>query len=182
MQVAEQTRRPRRAPASPPARADEETVRLAQAGDVRAFERLTLAVAPRLYRLLMVRLGDERDARDALQETLVAAWQRLPTLRSPEHVWSWLAGIATHKAADVGRRRRPIPVAEAADLAVPDSTGSLALREAVRALPAHLRDVVLLRYVAQLSEEETAHALGIRLGTVKSRAARARQALLEVIE
>jgi len=156
-----------------------ETVRRAQGGDADAFEELAVAYAPRLYRMLVLRLGDERDARDALQETLLAAWQGLPRLREPEHFWSWLAGIAAHKAADAGRRR--LPVAQAAEEAVGDSSVSLELREAIRALPPHLRDVVLLRYVAQLSEEETARALRIRVGTVKSRAARARQALAEVI-
>ena len=55
------------------------------------------------------------------------------------------------------------------------------IREAILALPPNLRDVLLLRYLLQLSEEEAAAALGIRIGTVKSRTARARAALSELI-
>jgi RNA polymerase sigma-70 factor (ECF subfamily) len=53
----------------------------------------------------------------------------------------------------------------------------LEFREAVAALPATFREVVFLRYFLELSEEETAHALGVRVGTVKSRTNRARKAL-----
>ena len=57
----------------------------------------------------------------------------------------------------------------------------LEIREAVAALPEHFRQVLLLRYLLGLSEEEVAQALGIRVGTVKSRSARARKALMEVL-
>src|SRR5688572_24325104 len=77
-----------------------EAVRRAQAGDADAFEELVLSFGPRLHRFLAVRLADERDARDALQETLLAAWQGLPRLRQADRFWPWLAGIAANKAAD----------------------------------------------------------------------------------
>ena len=57
----------------------------------------------------------------------------------------------------------------------------LDLREALLALPPHYRDALLLRYLAELSEEEAAAALGIRVGTLKSRTARARAALSELL-
>jgi RNA polymerase sigma factor (sigma-70 family) len=53
------------------------------------------------------------------------------------------------------------------------------IRQAILTLPASFRDVLLLRYVLQLSEDEVAEALGVRRGTVKSRTSRARKALGE---
>lgn len=158
-----------------------ETVRRAQLGSHAAFESLVLAYGSRLQRFLTLRLGPDRDARDALQETLVAAWRSLPKLEHPERFWPWLAGIAANKAADAHRRHRPTAQLD------PDLRGSagpgetLEVREALAALPAAMREVVLLRFLLHLSEEETAAALGIRVGTVKSRAARARRALLEAL-
>ena len=60
-----------------------------------------------------------------------------------------------------------------------DDRGLLEVWDAVGRLPARYRDVLVLRYRLQLSEEEVAQALGIRVGTVKSRCARGRSALLE---
>jgi len=144
-----------------------------------AFQALVAPFIQRLYRFLTVRLGDERDARDALQETLVAAWQGLPRLRDVDDPWPWLAGIAAHKAADVGRRRRVVlPLDDDADRVVEVDDDSADVRAAFGRLPEKAREILLLRYFLRLSEEETAAALGLRLGTVKSRAARARQLLL----
>lgn len=156
-------------------------VRRAQLGSHAAFESLVLAFGDRLHRYLVLRLGTNGDARDALQETLVAAWRSLPSLEDPQRFWPWLVGIAANKAADVHRRRRPgaelRPALPAA--AVPGDT--LEVREALKALPAGMREVVLLRFVLRLSEEDTAAVLGIRVGTVKSRANRARGALRETL-
>jgi RNA polymerase sigma-70 factor, ECF subfamily len=159
-----------------------EVVRRAQLGSHAAFESLVDAYGNRLHRFLVLRVGRDRDARDVLQETLVAAWRSLPTLEDPERFWPWLAGIAANKAADAHRRHRPTVQL---DPELPSANGVAAdafeVREALVALPAKLRDVVLLRFLLRFSEEETAAALGIRVGTVKSRASRARRALLEAL-
>ena len=132
----------------------------------------------RLYCFLVVRLGHEADARDALQETLLAAWLGLPKLRERDRPWAWLVGIAANKAADSARRRKHGVTLEAADLAYTENQSS-ETRAALARLPHKAREVLLLRYFARLSEEETAAVLGVRVGTVKSRAARARALLLE---
>jgi RNA polymerase sigma factor (sigma-70 family) len=157
---------------------DAELVRRAQLGSAGAFEQLVLSFGPRVYRYLALRLRDDSAALDALQETLTAAWQGLPRLKQPAKFWPWLLGIAAHKAADSARNRMP---AGEDDLELPglEEDGLLEIREALFALPAHFREVLLLRYFVRLSEEEVAEALGVRVGTVKSRSARARKALLE---
>ena len=143
-----------------------------------AFDELVEPYVQRLYRFLVLRVGNEPDARDALQETLLAAWLGLPQLRHRDRPWAWLVGIAANKAADSARRKTvgvPIESAE------PSYTESLSsdTRAALARLPRTAREVLLLRYLARLTEEETAAVLGVRVGTVKSRAARARRQLLE---
>jgi RNA polymerase sigma-70 factor (ECF subfamily) len=142
------------------------------------FEALVLPYAHRLYRFLVLRLGDERDARDALQETLLAAWQGVSRLRDRDQPWSWLAGIAAHKASDSARKRsRALPLSNIEASVVEDET--VDVLAALERLPASAREVLLLRYLLRLSEIEAAEVLGVRQGTVKSRAARARRLLLE---
>ena len=167
-------------PEPPPHTVDVEVVRRAQLGSAVAFEQLVVELGPTLHRFLSYRLHDEGEARDALQETLTAAWQGLPRLEQPAKLRSWLLGIAAKKAADVARRRTPAYDPEP-ELRGRDDESLLELREAILALSPKLRDVLLLRYLLGFSEEETAAALGIRLGTLKSRTNRARAALAEVL-
>jgi RNA polymerase sigma-70 factor (ECF subfamily) len=143
-----------------------------------AFDELVEPYVQRLYRFLVVRLGHESDARDALQETLLAAWLGLTQLRDRDRPWAWLVGIAAHKAADSSRRRRLRVPLEHVDVEYTEGDSS-ETRAALARLPHKAREVLLLRYLARLSEEETAAVLGVRVGTVKSRAARARALLLE---
>ena len=145
-----------------------------------AFQSLVAPFIQRLYRFLVVRLGDDREARDALQETLLAAWRGLSQLRETHGPWPWLVGIAAHKAADAAReRRRFLPLGERPERGYNDEDDSSDVRAALDRLPGAAREVLLLRYFLRFSEEETASVLGVRLGTVKSRAARAKRLLLE---
>jgi RNA polymerase sigma-70 factor (ECF subfamily) len=157
---------------------DAELVRRAQLGSVTAFEALVVRHGPRLHRYLRVELRHESDAHDALQESLTAAWRGLPRLRRADRFWPWLAGIASHKAADIHRRRTRGAVDE---ISVESRDDDLLVetKEALSALPAHYREALLLRYLLGLTEEEAATALGVRVGTIKSRCSRARRALLE---
>jgi RNA polymerase sigma-70 factor, ECF subfamily len=154
-------------------------VRRAQMGSAAAFEQLVVRRGPEVYRYLVLRLRNENDARDALQETLAATWQSLPSLRDPARFWPWLVAIATHKAADVARAR--IPAQEHAEVVDPADDDALDIRDALDRLPPRFREVLLLRFGLQLSEDETAKVLGVRVGTVKSRSARARKALEELL-
>lgn len=159
---------------------DCELVRRAQLGSAAAFEQLVVAHGPGLHRYVVAQLRDDAEALDVFQETLAAAWRGLPGLRQPERFRSWLAGIATNKVADAIRRRAPVGQTD------PEAVGRedpelLEAREALASLDPRFREVLLLRYLLGLSEDEVAAALDIRVGTVKSRTARARRALLETM-
>src|ERR671910_102500 len=111
------------------------------------FEAFVSPYVQRLYRFLVLRLGDERDARDSLQETLLAAWQGLPQLREKDRPWSWLAGIAAHKASDSARRRlRAVPLSSVDEPYAEEAVAADVLA-ALERLPASAREVLLLRYL-----------------------------------
>jgi RNA polymerase sigma factor (sigma-70 family) len=155
-------------------------VRRAQLGSASAFDRLVVSRGPDLYRYLLVRLRNESDARDALQETMTAAWQGLRGLRQPDRFWPWLVAIAARKASAIARSRLSA-VAYELELLPHEDDDVVELWDAVARLPDHLREVLVLRFRLQLTEKEVAEVLGVRVGTVKSRSARARRALEELL-
>lgn len=114
-----------------------------------------------VLRFLIASVG-RHDADDAFQETFLAALRAYPRLRPDSNLRAWVLTIAHRKALDVhrARGRNPVPVAEiherpaAAVADVPDHW------ERVRALPARQREVLTLRYAADLTHAEIAHALG----------------------
>lgn len=130
----------------------------AQVGSDQAFEDLAAYYSPRLYGFLVLRLGSRDDARDALQETLVAAWRGLPTVRDPRRFWPWLIRIADRKAVDIVRRRRETVELDA-DALVTAEQSMIELADALQRLPDHFRTVLLARYVLGLNEAETAAAI-----------------------
>lgn len=171
---------PERSSARLEALPEAELVRRAQLGSAAAFERLVELRGPGVHRYLSLELRQGPDVHDALQETLAAAWRGLPGLRDAERFWPWLVGIAANKATDALRRRsRQDAHAMPVEPEAPDGSPLVELRDGLASLPGPFREVLLLRYVVGLSEEEAAAALGVRVGTVKSRTARARRALME---
>jgi len=153
-----------------------DVVRRAKRGDLGAFEVLARSLSPSLVRFLRGRGLTVSEAEDALQEVLISAWRSLPRLRRLDRFVPWVFGIAVHRATDAHRRRRTSDTMADVQPAVRGERRILVV-EMLGRLPVAQREVLLLRYLVGLSEAETATALGVRVGTVKSRAARGSAAL-----
>ncbi|MBA2315904.1 MAG: RNA polymerase sigma factor [Chloroflexi bacterium] len=89
-------------------------VRRARAGDERSFERLLDDRIASLLRLALAIVGDEHDARDAVQQACVQAWRELPRLREPDRFDAWLGRILTNQCRTMLRSRRRRRVREVA--------------------------------------------------------------------
>lgn len=131
------------------------------------FQRFMDAHAQDVLRLLVASVG-RHDADDAFQETFIAALRAYPRLRKDSNLRAWVLTIAHNKALDLhrARARRPVPVAEIHDRADPaaidgtDGTDAPGDHwERVRALPPRQREVLTLRYAADLTHAEIALAL-----------------------
>lgn len=199
-------RAPARAPAGPGAPDAEEASLLARLrrGDDEAFERLVRETSPRLLATLRRLLRSEEDARDALQETYLAAFRALPRFEGQARLSTWLHRIAVNAALMKmrSRRRRPessiedlLPrfesdghfapesvVARGADEEASETERRAAVRRCIDRLPERHRTALLLRDVEELDTAETARALGIGVEAAKMRVHRARQALRTLLE
>ena len=172
---------------------DEGWVRLAQAGDRAAFAHLVRRHQNAVHRFITRMLGSQDEALELTQETFIKAWQALPQWQPQAQFRTWIYRIASNAAMDVLRRRKiveMIPLQDDFD-APTQSAGpeaQLATRQRMRtleaalaALPAEQREVIVLREVEELSYAEIAATLDLQEGTVKSRLARAREALASAV-
>lgn len=157
------------------------------AGDPQAFAALFDRHFDLIHRYLSRRLGADR-ADDLAAETFAVAFERRVTFRPGADARPWLLGIATNLSRNEWRAERRALTALAELTAAAARSGSdreagqgVAVLEALAALEADQRDVVLLFAWEGLSYEEIGSALGVPVGTVRSRLARARQRLRAVL-
>jgi RNA polymerase sigma factor (sigma-70 family) len=172
---------------------DAELVERAKRGDHRAWETIVRRYQGIAFRTAYLLSGSAADAEEAAQDGFVKAYRALGRFRRGAPLRPWLlrsvANEARNRRRAAGRRDalavraaaqdRPgdaVPSPEAALLSSEQRSGLLA---AVNRLSDEHRTAIACRYFLELSEEETAAALGVRRGTVKSRLARALTRLRE---
>ena len=133
---------------------------------------LALRVTTRLLR-------DRAEAEDAAAEALARTARQWSRVGELDHRDAWVQRVAANVAIDLLRRRRHAlePAAEAVIDPVDPLVGRLEVAELLRGLPARQREVLVLRYLLDLSTEATAAALGISENSVKTHTTRALQAL-----
>lgn len=144
-----------------------------------AFARRITEMTPTLYRVACSYLRQPSDREDAVQEALRKAWEKRHTLREERYLQTWVVRILINECRMLCRRSaRMVPVEE-----VRAASGDEALlREALFSLEEKLRTPILLHYIEGYSVEETARALRMPQGTVKSRMARGRAKLREMLQ
>jgi RNA polymerase sigma-70 factor (ECF subfamily) len=175
---------------------ESDLIERAKRGDSAAYEALVKAHQGIAFRTAYVIAGDASDAEEAAQDGFVKAYRALGRFRRGAPFRPWLLQIVANEArnrrrsagrrtnlalrlADEARPGDAVPSPEAA-LLTGEQRGEML--DAVNGLRDEERDVVACRYFLGLSEDETARALGLRLGTVKSRTARALARLREEVE
>jgi RNA polymerase sigma-70 factor (ECF subfamily) len=165
-------------------------VERARKGDHDAFAVLAGSTIGRLDAAARLILRDPDRAEDAVQETLVRCWRDLPTLRDIDRFDAWLNRLFLNACRDelrLGKRRSvEIALPEILPSTVPDTQSAHAdrdeLERGVRCLEPEHRTVLVLHYYLGLPLPDAAAAMGIPLGTAKSRLHRATQALRAVLD
>ena len=165
---------------------------LAARGQPAAVEALLEQIRPMVVRYCRARLGHYHIADDVAQEVCIAVLSALPRYRDMGRPFaSFVFGIASHKVADAMRNAARLAIPTEAlpdgpdDRPGPEET-VVAYIEAERArallarLPAHQRELLVLRVLTGLSAEETGHALGMSPGAVRVAQHRALARLREI--
>jgi RNA polymerase sigma factor (sigma-70 family) len=166
---------------------EQDLIQRAKSGDVAAFEALVQTHRQIALRVAFLVVGDQTEAEDVTQEAFVKAYHALSRFRGDAPFRPWLLRIVRNEALNQRRRRGrqerlslrlshdPVSggAAPSPETTVITGVERRTVLEAVNALPDRYRDVVVHRYLLDLSEAETAATLRIPAGTVKSRTARA---------
>jgi len=169
----------------------QELVRRAQQGDRDAFGTLVRGAIGRLYASARLIVRDAELAEDAVQDALIEAWRDIPGLRDPDRLDAWLHRLlvrSCYRTLRSSRRRHvtEIPLAFDHDVASPDGLEVIGTRDqlerAFARLPVDHRAVLVLTYYADLSLVDVSAALGIPIGTTKSRLNRATSAVRAALD
>jgi RNA polymerase sigma-70 factor (ECF subfamily) len=157
----------------------------AMAHDHEAFSELVRLHIDKLYAIARLILFDADRAQDATQETLILAWRDIAALRDPDRFEAWLRRLLVNACYREAKRVRKRWTMEKdvlrVDLGTPDMSGFVADRDELergfQRLDPDQRILLVLHYYVGLPLQDTADALGLPIGTVKSRLHRATHAL-----
>lgn len=146
-------------------------------GNPKAFGELVRREQEYLYRMAFLYTRQEDDALDAVQESVLKAYQSMKSLRDPAYFRTWLTRIVINCATDICRKRKPSAPLEEAGL-LPAEEGlewedRMDLRDAVDRLPEKYQDVVKLKYFDGLTIREIAAQMRMPEGTVSAQLSRA---------
>ena len=182
---------------------EEQLIRRAQQGDNSAFEQLLLAHQKKVYNLCLRMAANPDDALDLSQEAFIKAWRALGQYQFEVSFSTWLFRLTSNVCIDFLRqkkRRQETSLTEnyddsdeGAELSLPDcaplpeqqaitNETKIELARAMGQLAPDHREILQLRVVEDLPYEQIADILGVRVGTVKSRLARARLSLRKILK
>jgi RNA polymerase sigma-70 factor, ECF subfamily len=170
---------------------DEDLLRRTGQGDSAAFDQLYRRFAQAVFRRALRQLRDPTRAEDATQETFAAIWRSAATYKPERGPGApWLFAVARNAVVNQMRARVPTPMEPPDTIAnepgpserAETATESARVHRAVAQLPPEQRAVIELAYWKELSQSEIAEALGLPLGTVKTRTRRALSRLADALD
>ena len=182
---------------------EEQLIRYAQQGDNDAFEQLLLLHQKKVYNLCLRMSANPDDALDLSQEAFIKAWRSIGQYQFDASFSTWLFRLTSNVCIDHLRRKKRRQETsltesyddsdEAEEFTLPDAAPlpeeqaitnetKLALAQAMERLGPEHREILQLRVVEDLPYEQIAEILDIRVGTVKSRLARARLSLRKILK
>jgi len=181
---------------------EKEIIQKVLSGDSNAFEDLVLANQKNVYNLALKMTRNEEDALDISQEAFIKAYRQLSNFRGDSRFSVWLYRLTYNLCIDFIRKKKPESnvvslnyeddSGETTPLEIPDlrnlpedtairSDMRKTINESIDELADKHREVLIMREITGLSYDEMAETLRVNVGTVKSRLARARLKLVELL-
>lgn len=154
-------------------------VKQAKRGDPEAFIALMEECRMTLRRVALAYLKDEEDVADAIQDTILAAWEHIGTLKKEEYFKTWLVRILINHCTKTYRaNKQKFTIEDGCETADCDrGRTETAFRELLSILPEDSRTIFQLYYGEQFTTREIARILDMRENTVKSRLHRGKEQL-----
>ncbi len=160
-------------------------VALAKKGEKDAFISLIQQNKVNLYRVAKAMLHNETDVEDAIQMTILKAYEKLGGLRKNKYFKTWLIRILINECNKAIKDRKQIAVLDylhGNHLISEDTYENIDLQAAIHSLKAELRGVTVLFYYDDLTTKEIGKILNIPEGTVRSRLSTARGQLKKILK
>ncbi|XLP20135.1 RNA polymerase sigma factor [Bacillus toyonensis] len=160
---------------------EETDVSLAKKGDHEAFMALIHTEKVKMYRIAKAMLHDETNIEDAIQTTILKAYENIKKLKKEEFFQTWLIRILINECNNIIKSYKKLIIIEDHDSSIVafDRYEDIDLCNAIQSLTEELRAVTVLYYYEDMNQESIASLLEIPKGTVKSRLSRARELLEE---
>jgi RNA polymerase sigma-70 factor, ECF subfamily len=153
---------------------EREQYRAAIRGDREAFEMIIRTHSRALFAIAYGILQNREETEDVVQDALVKAWKTRWRVRDPEKFPAWLATIARHRARDIFRKRRTVPLSTIDEVIEPSSPAELngsevdqQLRSALATLPELHRAALTLRYFEEMDYRSIENILGLSNGALR---------------
>ena len=158
---------------------------LAKKGDKDAFSRLIENVKFKLYKTGMSILKNDDNTCDAIQETLLSAYQNLNKLEHPEYFTTWIIRIMINKCYDIIKKNKKVvnineKLEQVAQPYYEMYCNESEVEKVLNQIDSDLRTVTVMFYYDDLSVSSIAEILNIPEGTVKSRLSRAREQISKI--
>ncbi|MBX0353966.1 RNA polymerase sigma factor [Bacillus toyonensis] len=160
---------------------EETDVSLAKKGDHEAFMALIHTEKVKMYRIAKAMLHDEANIEDAIQTTILKAYENIKKLKKEAFFQTWLIRILINECNNIIKSYKKLIIIEDHDSSMVafDRYKDIDLCNAIQSLTEELRAVTVLYYYEDMNQESIASLLEIPKGTVKSRLSRARELLEE---
>lgn len=150
---------------------EREMYRAAIQGDRKAFEMIIQTHTRALFAVAYGILQDRGEAEDAVQDALVKAWKSRWRVRDPEKFPAWLCMIARHRARDVFRKGRTVPLSETHEAIDPEPIDTTSVDQRLHAVLASLpevhRSALMLRYFEEMDYASIEKLLGLTNGALR---------------
>ena len=158
-------------------------VKLAVGGNKGAYSKLILGLEDKLYRVARSVLRCDADCADAIQETLIRGWLKLPSLKDFGLFEHWIIRILLRECYRIAKRSRPVSIENLRDVQEQKAQSEKTdLQQAINLLTKGQRVPVILHHIMGYKVSEIAIMMNLPEGTVKSRLMRGRDTLRQILK
>ncbi|MDG5788545.1 sigma-70 family RNA polymerase sigma factor [Evansella sp. AB-P1] len=159
-------------------------VKKAKKGHRGAFEKLVLYYQVMMYRVAKTILSRDEDCADAIQETILKAYEKISTLREPKYFKSWLIRILMNECYQIGRQRKRVVSIE--EWVEPSSLDSgyekIEVTELLHKLPSEQRELLQFYHIEDISIYDLSVIYEVPENTIKTRLRRARENVRDIFQ